>query len=282
MLSLTCLSAPGTGKLPLSGRYQSTLAPLSGRLSLRAGSPSTTNQQRFRLSPTASAVDPDAAADRILKKATQGSKVPNSKKSAILTSGGTGIGVFSLLLLNIIVFVLDLFFPSIIRAMWLNHAAARWWQFISCAFCHVGWEHLSNNLFLLFVFGRIVEEEEGAAGVWVSYLLSAVGGSVASYLTMRHAGYSLGASGAVFGLFAVSVLCKLSFNLKKLLEAAILGQFVVKQVLQEVSSQGALMRGGYGATLGGHSIGHIAHLGGAAAGVLLVFALSKIPAPANA
>ena len=54
------------------------------------------------------------------------------------------------------------------------------------------------------------------------------GGSVASYFTMsRHVGYSLGASGAVFGLFAVSVLCKLSFNLKKLLEAAILGQFVV-------------------------------------------------------
>ncbi len=48
----------------------------------------------------------------------------------------------------------------------------------------------------------------------------------------RHVGYSLGASGAVFGLFAVSVLCKLSFNFKKLLEAAILGQFVVKQVLQ--------------------------------------------------
>ncbi len=47
---------------------------------------------------------------------------------------------------------------------------------------------------------------------------------------------------------------------------------------QEVSSQSALMRGGAGATIGGHSIGHIAHLGGAAAGVLLVFALSRIPA----
>ena len=66
---------------------------------------------------------------------------------------------------------------------------------------------------------------------------SRAGGSVASYLTMRHAGYSLGASGAVFGLFAVSVLCKLSFNLKKLLEAAILGQFVIKQVLQVCISQ---------------------------------------------
>lgn len=67
--------------------------------------------------------------------------------------------------------------------------------------------------------------------------LPAAGGSVASYLTMsRGVGYSLGASGAVFGLFAVSVLCKLSFNFKKLLEAAILGQFVVKQVLQVLHS----------------------------------------------
>lgn len=48
---------------------------------------------------------------------------------------------------------------------------------------------------------------------------------------------------------------------------------------QEVSSQSAIMRGSAAATLGGHSIGHIAHLGGAAAGVLLVFALSRIPAP---
>ena len=43
---------------------------------------------------------------------------------------------------------------------------------------------------------------------------------------------SLGASGAVFGLFAVSVLVKISFNLKKLIECGILGQFVIKQLLQ--------------------------------------------------
>lgn len=55
----------------------------------------------------------------------------------------------------------------------------------SCAFCHAGWEHLSNNLFLLFVFGRIVEEEEGAAGVWTSYLLSAIG--ACRYLLMIQA-----------------------------------------------------------------------------------------------
>ena len=43
---------------------------------------------------------------------------------------------------------------------------------------------------------------------------------------------SLGASGAVFGLFTVAVLCKLSLNFRKLLECVILGQFVVKQVIQ--------------------------------------------------
>jgi hypothetical protein len=42
----------------------------------------------------------------------------------------------------------------------------------------------------------------------------------------------MGASGAVFGLFVVGVLTKLRWDAKKLLEGAILGQFVLKQVLQ--------------------------------------------------
>ena len=43
---------------------------------------------------------------------------------------------------------------------------------------------------------------------------------------------SVGASGAVFGLFAVAVLCKLQLKITKLLEAGILGQFVYKQLAQ--------------------------------------------------
>jgi len=38
----------------------------------------------------------------------------------------------------------------------------------------------------------------------------------------------------VFGLFAISVLTKLRFNFRKLLEAVILGQFVIERFLSEV------------------------------------------------
>ena len=58
------------------------------------------------------------------------------------------------------------------------------------------------------------------------------GASLASFFAEATATCSLGASGAVFGLFAVAVLLKLRFSFRKLVECVVLGQFVVKQVLQ--------------------------------------------------
>lgn len=196
-----------------------------------------------------------------------------SAASAASVSHQTGTGVFILLLLNLVIFVLDHQFhlPQIQR-LYLDHIAPKWWQFITCSFCHGSWAHLSSNTFLLYVFGKIVEEEEGLWGVWFTYVITAVGASVASYFLQPKASISLGASGAVFGLFAVSVLVKLSFNLKKLIECGILGQFVIKQLLQEAMSMKA------GSTvIAGHRVGHVAHLGGALAGVVLVYLLSRLP-----
>lgn len=116
-------------------------------------------------------------------------------------------------------------------------------------------------------------------GVWATYLICGASGCLASYISASHTHtLSLGASSAVFGLFVVGVLTKLRPSVKRLLEALILGSFVVNQVLQEVS----LVSSGKVLSLGGASVGHWAHLGGAAAGVLLVVALSRLPTVGDA
>ena len=199
-----------------------------------------------------------------------------------------GNGVFLLLLLNVALFFADqvMHVPAL-KGLYLNHMNPRWWQFVTSIFCHANWAHLSGNIFFLYIFGKIVEEEEGAFGVWFSYLFTGVGAGLASYLVLPRgsggllgvgasATVSLGASGAVFGLFAISVLTKLTRpSLRKLLEAIILGQFVVERFLSEAKM--ATAAGGVGA--GG--VNHVAHLAGALAGVALIWMLSRV-LPADA
>lgn len=151
--------------------------------------------------------------------------------------------------------------------------APKWTQFVTAAFVHANWDHLFSNAFSLLVFGRMVEEEEGAFGLWVTYLVCGVAGNVASYLSAPgQAVVSLGASSAVFGLFAVGVLTKIRLDFRRLLESVVLGAFVYRQLAAEV---GLAVSGG--AQVGGMQVGHIAHMGGALGGVLLVLLLSRLP-----
>ncbi|PNH10040.1 putative rhomboid protease ydcA, partial [Tetrabaena socialis] len=113
-------------------------------------------------------------------------------------------------------------------ALYLNHSRPQWWQFVSHLFCHGNFAHLSGNLFNLCVFGSMVERTEGALGVVAAFLVCGVGAALAAILVMPSNVVSVGASGAIFGLFAVSVMARLRPNLKSLLEATVLGQFVVR------------------------------------------------------
>lgn len=61
---------------------------------------------------------------------------------------------------------------------------------------------------MLFLTGKLVEEEEGNLGLWLSYILTGAGANLVSWLILPQSAVSLGASGAVFGLFAISVLVK--------------------------------------------------------------------------
>lgn len=48
--------------------------------------------------------------------------------------------------------------------------------------------------------------------MWVSYILTGAGANLVSWLVLPRAAVSVGASGAVFGLFAISVLVKVRYT----------------------------------------------------------------------
>lgn len=60
------------------------------------------------------------------------------------------------------------------------------------------------------LIGKLVEEEEGNFALWTSYILTGAGANLVSWLVLPRNSVSVGASGAVFGLFAISVLVKVA------------------------------------------------------------------------
>jgi membrane associated rhomboid family serine protease len=82
-----------------------------------------------------------------------------------------------------------------------------WFRLITPAFIHIGLLHLIMNSYVLWTIGPLVEKLYGMSRFFGIYLLSAAGGSLASFInhSLKHdtVGASAGASGAIFGLFGV-------------------------------------------------------------------------------
>ncbi|KAI5056438.1 hypothetical protein GOP47_0028256 [Adiantum capillus-veneris] len=182
--------------------------------------------------------------------------------------------IYWILLLNLGIFVADhLLKVTSIKVLYLYHSWPKWYQFFTAMFCHLNWKHLSSNLFFLYIFGKLVEEEEGGFGLWMTYLITGAGANIVSWLVLPRNVVSVGASGAVFGLFAVSVLVKMSWNWRKILEFFILGQFVLEKVM-EAAQASAQMAGQAHRSF--TNVNHIAHLSGALVGVALIWILSSL------
>src|SRR5262245_3747485 len=75
----------------------------------------------------------------------------------------------------------------------------QWWRLLSCAFVHIGALHLALNMWCLWNLGRLAERMFGNRTFLALYLLSGLGGSIASVWWNPNI-VSAGASGAVFGV----------------------------------------------------------------------------------
>lgn len=79
-------------------------------------------------------------------------------------------------------------------------ADGEYYRLLTAAFLHGGVVHLLVNMYALYMFGPLLEGALGRLRFTVLYLVSALGGSAASYAFGNPGSPSLGASGAVFGL----------------------------------------------------------------------------------
>ncbi len=76
-----------------------------------------------------------------------------------------------------------------------------WWRVFTAAFLHGGVLHILFNMYVLYLFGPRMEMQVGSVPFALLYFASAAGGGAASYLLGPTVQVSVGASGAIFGLF---------------------------------------------------------------------------------
>jgi membrane associated rhomboid family serine protease len=127
--------------------------------------------------------------------------------------GGRPYVTWTLLGLNILAFILQGFPISSGTAankftldyVTANSAIAfghQYYRLLTGTFLHIAIWHIAVNMLVLLLIGPALEAMLGKLRYTSLYLLSAIGGSVLTYVLKGPAYVSLGASGAIYGLFA--------------------------------------------------------------------------------
>lgn len=113
---------------------------------------------------------------------------------------------FKLSGIMIVVFLLQLFFPSFTELFVLNeNSFAEFWRFLTSIFLHGGLGHLVYNLFALMLFGSILENLIGGKKFLLTFFAT---GIFANLVSVNFYSSSLGASGAIFGVIGALIVIK--------------------------------------------------------------------------
>jgi len=88
-------------------------------------------------------------------------------------------------------------------------ATNEWYRLFSVCLVHAGLMHLGFNMYSLMVLGNPIEEAFGKNKMLIIFFFSLLTGSLTSAYFASPTSYSVGASGAVFGLFgAIAIVGK--------------------------------------------------------------------------
>ncbi len=175
--------------------------------------------------------------------------------------------VKNLLIINILFFIgqqtISGFLENYFALYSFNDPRFNFYQLITYGFLHAHWPHLIFNMLPLFMFGRVLEITWGSKRFLNYYLLTVIGAGVVQ-LVVGGFGYTIGASGAVFGLLVGFGVLFPNTKLFLLFPPIPIKAkyFAIGYCLIE------LFLGGIAVT--GDTIAHFAHLGGAIMGFIII------------
>jgi len=131
-----------------------------------------------------------------------------------------------------------------------------WWRLLTSTFLHGGLMHLLANMYGLLFVGLFLEPKLGKIKYAVIYLTTGILASISS-LYFHHATVSIGASGAIFGLYGVFLALLLTKVFPKDFSKAFLVSILIFV--------------GYNLLMGfaGAGIDNAAHIGGLASGFVI-------------
>jgi uncharacterized protein len=113
--------------------------------------------------------------------------------------------VLPIIALNIIFFIIQQFSPAFTASFLLvsRDILTRPWILITSMFLHANFIHIFFNMYVLFMFGPLLEQR---IGPWRFLFIYLVSGIVAAILSSFFYSSALGASGAIMGIIGVLII----------------------------------------------------------------------------
>lgn len=112
----------------------------------------------------------------------------------------------ALVVANVAAFLASMINPAVAahgQMQGIAVADGEYWRLLTSAFLHGGIPHLLLNMYALYLFGPVAEQALGTARFVAAYVTMAVAGSVFVYWFTSPDIRTVGASGAIFGLFGL-------------------------------------------------------------------------------
>jgi len=138
----------------------------------------------------------------------------------------------------------------------LNVFEGQYWQLISSMFVHADIIHLGLNMLFLLIFGLRVEELFTSEEYFFVYMISGIAGNIMTLFLMSLYTVSVGASGAIFGMYGAGLI-----YMRKTFGQSIARALLYAFLLLMLST--------------GTGVNIVAHFGGLAAGLIIGYVLAK-------